>query len=534
MRRASKRAWGAVPVAAVILPVAIAAVPGGSPGARAEPPPPVPATFSGDPATAVAFAPTPDGKGLWIVASDGTVTATGDASGAAPPPGPLPGPAAGLAADRSGHGYWVAGTDGAVSAAGDAPPLGSVTVRLAAPIVGMATTPTGRGYWLVASDGGVFSFGDAVFAGSTGALRLNAPIVGMATTPTGRGYWLVASDGGVFSFGDAVYAGSAGGQPSYGPATGVAPTADGRGYWILAADGSVSAFGDATPGLGAGPRPRAAYPLASRMLDVTDPSRPTPPRGTVPGHPGRDLPTLVLSPAGLDGAPLPGPWPLVVFAHGFATTPIDYLPLLQAWATDGYAVAAPYLPGERPDVPGPPDEDDRAQEPADLSAVISGVLAASATPSSPFAGLVDPSRIAVAGHSDGAMAVAALTLDSADHDPRVRAAMILSGAEMGVPGGVYGAKANVPVLIAQGTADPINNPSAADELFGAARAPKVLLWILNAAHLPPYVTAGVQQDLVRAATADFLDATLWPSRAALARLAHDGDTPGLTSLVADL
>ena len=492
MRRASKRAWGAVPVAAVILPVAIAAVPGGSPGARAEPPPPVPATFSGDPATAVAFAPTPDGKGLWIVASDGTVAATGDAGGAAPPPGPLPGPAAGLAADRSGHGYWVAGTDGAVSAAGDAPPLGSVTVRLA------------------------------------------APIVGMATTPTGRGYWLVASDGGVFSFGDAVYAGSAGGQPSYGPATGVAPTADGRGYWILAADGSVSAFGDATPGLGAGPRPRAAYPVASRMLDVTDPSRPTPPRGTVPGHPGRDLPTLVLSPAGLDGAPLPGPWPLVVFAHGFATTPIDYLPLLQAWATDGYAVAAPYLPGERPDVPGPPDEDDRAQEPADLSAVISGVLAASATPSSPFAGLVDPSRIAVAGHSDGAMAVAALTLDSADHDPRVRAAMILSGAEMGVPGGVYGAKANVPVLIAQGTADPINNPSAADELFGAARAPKVLLWILNAAHLPPYVTAGVQQDLVRAATADFLDATLWPSRAALARLAHDGDTPGLTSLVADL
>jgi len=39
---------------------------------------------------------------------------------------------------------------------------------------------------------------------------------------------------------------------------------------------------------------------------------------------------------------------------------------------------------------------------------------------------------------------------------------------------------------------------------------------------------------VRAATADFLDATLWPSRAALARLAHDGDTPGLTSLVAEL
>jgi predicted dienelactone hydrolase len=270
------------------------------------------------------------------------------------------------------------------------------------------------------------------------------------------------------------------------------------------------------------------------MLDVTDPTRPTPPRGAVPGHPGRDLPSLVLSPAALDGGPLPGPWPLVVFAHGFATTPFDYLPLLRAWASDGYAVAAPYLPGERSDVPGAPDEDDRMQEPADLSAVISGVLAASATPGSTFAGLIDPSRIAVAGHSDGAMAVAALTLNSADHDPRIRAALILSGAELGVSGGVYGDTANVPVLIAQGTADPINNPAAAIGLFAAARSPKALLWILNAGHLPPYVTAGVQQDIVRAATADFLDASLWPSRAALARLAHDGDARGLTSLVAEL
>jgi hypothetical protein len=70
--------------------------------------------------------------------------------------------------------------------------------------------------------------------------------------------------------------------------------------------------------------------------------------------------------------------------------------------------------------------------------------------------------------------------------------------------------------------------------LGRARSPKAELWILGAGHLPPYVTAGRQQDTVRAATADFLDAELLGSRAGLTRLAYDGDAPGLTSLVVDL
>ena len=73
------------------------------------------------------------------------------------------------------------------------------------PIVGMAATPDGKGYWLVASDGGIFSYGDAAFYGSTGGMHLNKPIVGMAATPDGKGYWLVASDGGIFNYGDASF-----------------------------------------------------------------------------------------------------------------------------------------------------------------------------------------------------------------------------------------------------------------------------------------------------------------------------------------
>jgi len=127
-----------------------------------------------------------------------------------------------------------------------------------------------------------------------------------------------------------------------------------------------------------------------------------------------------------------------------------------------------------------------------------------------------------------------MALDSAHPDPRVRAALILSGDVLYLPGASYGTTANVPVLIAHGTADPVNSPAAAGRLWAVARSPKAELWILGAGHLPTYVTAGLQQDTVRPATADFLDAELVGSRSGLSRLARDGNAPGLTALITDL
>ena len=103
-----------------------------------------------------------------------------------------------------GKGYWLVASDGGIFSYGDAPFYGSTgSIALNKPIVGMAATPDGKGYWLVASDGGIFSYGDAAFYGSTGAIHLAKPIVGMAATPDGKGYWMVAADGGIFNFGDA-------------------------------------------------------------------------------------------------------------------------------------------------------------------------------------------------------------------------------------------------------------------------------------------------------------------------------------------
>ena len=160
--------------------------------------------------------------------------------------------------------------------------------------------------------------------------------------------------------------------------------------------------------------------------------------------------------------------------------------------------------------------------------MISAVLSQRAP--SPLAGLADPGRIAVAGHSDGGMAVAGMTLGGLPRDPRVKAALVLSGDTLDAPRSPLG---NVPVLVVEGTADPIN-PAAADRLWSVSEAPRALVRILGGGHLPPYVTAGAQQDEVRAATVDFLDAELSGARDGLARLAHDADAPGLTALVANL
>ena len=196
---------------------------------------------------AVGMAPTPDGNGYWVVASDGGVFSFGDArfygsTGSIT----LNRPVVGMAPTPDGRGYWLVASDGGVFSFGNARFYGSTgSITLNRPVVGIASTTDGRGYWLVAADGGIFSYGDARFDGSTGNIALNKPVVGMAATPDGRGYWLVASDGGIFSFGDARFYGSTGSITLNRPVVGMAATPDGRGYWLVASDGGIFSFGDA-------------------------------------------------------------------------------------------------------------------------------------------------------------------------------------------------------------------------------------------------------------------------------------------------
>jgi hypothetical protein len=195
----------------------------------------------------VGMAPTPDGGGYWMVATDGGVFSSGDA-GFYGSTGNihLNEPVVGMTATPDGKGYWFVASDGGIFAYGDAAFYGSTGGQhLNQPIVGMAATPDGRGYWLVASDGGIFAYGDAQFFGSTGAIHLNEPVVGMVPTPSGDGYWFVASDGGVFAYGDAQFYGSTGAIHLNSPIVGMTGAPDGAGYWFTASDGGVFNYGSA-------------------------------------------------------------------------------------------------------------------------------------------------------------------------------------------------------------------------------------------------------------------------------------------------
>jgi predicted dienelactone hydrolase len=240
---------------------------------------------------------------------------------------------------------------------------------------------------------------------------------------------------------------------------------------------------------------RAALPSVLRLVDESRKIR-------LPGgrRVARPVTTYLWYPPGSEGS---GPRPLLVFGHGFATTPFRYKRLLRSWASAGYLVAAPVFPLGNANAPGGPDESDIVNQPRDMSFVITQLLAASASAQSPLHGLVDRKRIAVAGQSDGAETAFATTYERAWHDRRVRAALILSGAELGRHVRIVSHTA--PLLAIQGTADRINPPVYSLDLFRAVDRPKFLLLLRHANHLSPYTVPGSRLAAVERVSIAFLN-----------------------------
>jgi dienelactone hydrolase len=226
-----------------------------------------------------------------------------------------------------------------------------------------------------------------------------------------------------------------------------------------------------------------------------------------------------------------GSFPLVVFGHGFAVTPATYARLLRAWARAGYVVAAPVFPLGNANAPGGPNESDLINQPADLSFVVSRLLAADSDPRSPLHGLIDPTRIAVAGHSDGADTALAAAYSRRFRDSRLRAAMILSGAEIPGVGGYVFHPGMPPLLAVQGTADTLNPPGLTAAFFAIASRPKFLLTLPGAPHLAPYTWLEPQLTVVEDVTIGFLDHYL--KHGPLPRLPTSGAAARVARLSAD-
>ncbi len=274
---------------------------------------------------------------------------------------------------------------------------------------------------------------------------------------------------------------------------------------------------------------RRSYAVAVRTLHLVDPSRTiSTPGGPVP----RALETIVRYPIARHGRSPGGPFPLIVFGHGFAVSPAPYSLLLDAWTKAGYVVAAPVFPLENANAPGGPDEKDLINQPGDMSLVISSLLAASGRVSGPLAGAIDSARIAVAGQSDGGDTALAAAYDPTVRDPRVRAAVILSGAEDPFAAAFRMPHAGPALLAVQGTADTINPPESTYSFYRSAGPPKYLLKLIGAGHQPPYTEPGPQLFAVERTTTAFLDSVFKRKRARLHALLAAGGAGGGSALSA--
>lgn len=275
---------------------------------------------------------------------------------------------------------------------------------------------------------------------------------------------------------------------------------------VLAASDGTSVLGT----LAAAAPASRPYAVGTRRETLLDRTRGTARRGSVPATPGRRLALSYWYPASGPAGPadvagaepsLEGPFPVVLFAHGYATTPQAYARTLHALAAAGYLVVAPLFPGSGVGPPGSPTEGDLGQQPRDLRVALDAVAAHATDPGSWLGGLADAQRVAVAGHSDGGSTAAAAGLLAGYTDPRYDAVIVLAGARF--RGAL--AASRLPLLLVSGDRDEYNAPRVFADVLAAGRGPRVWVQALRGRHEAPFTASGRQPDTLRRLEIAFLD-----------------------------
>jgi predicted dienelactone hydrolase len=188
----------------------------------------------------------------------------------------------------------------------------------------------------------------------------------------------------------------------------------------------------------------------------------------------------VAATAGAAAATDDGPFPVVLFSHGFAGFPEQSVDLTTHLASWGFVVAAPdHVERSLSGLLGTAAQGVTPSSDAEvLTATLDLVLAeADAGGAPPLAGLVDPDRVAVVGHSAGAGAAYAVA--AADDRIDAFAALSLGRGR----GDSIGAAPTVPGLVMLGEADGIIPPATTREVFATLATPRLLLALPGAGHL---------------------------------------------------
>ena len=243
------------------------------------------------------------------------------------------------------------------------------------------------------------------------------------------------------------------------------------------------------------------------------------------------MPVVVRIPVVAAAAAPQGGFPLIVFAPGYRQCDAVYSSLLSQWASAGYVVAAVEFPRTNCHVAAP-DESDLPNQPADMAFVIRRLVALASTPGGRLTGLIAPSRVAVAGHSDGGDTVAAMAAASCCRDRSLRAVLVLSGAEWAPGTGSWFTAPSPPMLFIQGTADTWNPPATSMQLYQAdRRGTRYYLELFGANHFTPYQGTSAPEPIVERVTLGFLDHYLAGQQGGVAVMRRAGHVPGVAELV---
>jgi len=154
-----------------------------------------------------------------------------------------------------------------------------------------------------------------------------------------------------------------------------------------------------------------------------DTSRDTNANGDFAGSSGRRLEATVWHPA----SSAQGPYPLVVYSHGFTSSRKGGAYLAQHLASHGYVVVAADYPLTNFYAPGGPAVEDVVNQPADVSFMIDQLLEQNANDGHMLEGMIDPVRIGATGISLGGMTTTLVTYHAGMRDPRIAAALSIAG-----------------------------------------------------------------------------------------------------------
>jgi dienelactone hydrolase len=259
------------------------------------------------------------------------------------------------------------------------------------------------------------------------------------------------------------------------------------------------------------------YGVGVHQLDLQDYSRGITAYGEFPGSDVRTIPTAVFYPvwevphSGIYGEHAPysanGPYPMVLFAHGFGVDWHFYTALIESIASTGYVVVVPTYPLLSGWPAGPTDTVEWDEHFTDTSFVISSMLQLNA--SDPMLkGMIDPKRIGAVGHSDGALISFGAGEEAYRTDPRVRS-VISYAADLGFADGWY-QESGRPFLHYFSDSDEYNPYPAAmnyDRSYLEDPHWSISLWGAN--HSSPYIDPNDPHfGMVTSTTVNFLNATL--------------------------